>query len=153
MCELLHAFLKHVSMEWLHIDSPYIRPKLKSWRSSNQCDNPHLGRFFKKSPDDLWGVEHTNHLWHHPSTSLAVIMWKVMGQHLFLDIIPNNFTVGTGRKVWCDQAMNQRVRSTFHISMMLSSIQEFIHPSPLPLRCTKRELRPAIAKAFQMSNS
>ena len=30
MHALLHAFFKHVSMEWLHIDSPNIRPKLKS---------------------------------------------------------------------------------------------------------------------------
>ena len=29
-----------------------------------------------------------------------------MGQHLFLNIIPSNFTVGTGWKVWCDRAMS-----------------------------------------------
>ena len=42
----------------------------------------------------------------HPSAFLAVIVWKVMGQHLFLNIIPNNFTVRTAQKVWCDRSMN-----------------------------------------------
>ena len=28
-----------------------------------------------------------------------------MGPYLFLNIIPYNFTVGTGRKLWCDQGM------------------------------------------------
>ena len=30
----------------------------------------------------------------------------MVGQHLFLNIIPNNFTATTGRKVWCDRAMS-----------------------------------------------
>ena len=30
-----------------------------------------------------------------------------MGQHLFLNIIPNNFTVRTGREVWCDRGLSQ----------------------------------------------
>ena len=38
----------------------------------------------------------------HPSSSPVVIVWKVVGQHLFLIIILNNFTAGTKRKVWCD---------------------------------------------------
>jgi hypothetical protein len=36
-------------------------------------------------------------------------MWKVMGQHLFLNIIPNNFMMArTGWKVWCDRDMSLR---------------------------------------------
>jgi hypothetical protein len=42
------------------------------------------------------GANHTNHIWHHPSTYLTVIVWKMMGQHLFLNIIPDNFTIGAG---------------------------------------------------------
>ena len=45
---------------------------------------------------------HTGHLRHHPSAPPTVIMWKVVGQHLFLNIIPNNFTAGSER---CDQGM------------------------------------------------
>ena len=43
----------------------------------------------------------------------AVIMWEVVGQHLFFFIIiPNNCTVGTGRKVWCDRSMrDNRLKS------------------------------------------
>ena len=52
-----------------------------------------------------WGVDHTNHFRYHPLASSAVIMWKVVDQHLILNIIPNNFTAGTKRKVWCDQNM------------------------------------------------
>ena len=48
-------------------------------------------------------IDHTGQFRHHPLASPAAIVWKVVGQHLFLDIIPNSFTVGTGRKVWCDQ--------------------------------------------------
>ena len=43
--------------------------------------------------------------WHHQSTSPAVIVWKVVGQHLSLNIIPNSFKSGTGRKNWCDRGM------------------------------------------------
>ena len=32
---------------------------------------------------------------------------KVVDQHLFLNIIPSNFTAETGRKVWCDQGMSR----------------------------------------------
>ena len=55
-----------------------------------------------------WGVNHTNHFRHHQSASPDVIVWKVVGQHLFLSIISNNFTAGTGRKVWCDRGMSGR---------------------------------------------
>ena len=50
-------------------------------------------------------ANHTNHFWHHLSASLSVIVWKVAGQHLFLNIIPNNFTTRTEWKGWCDRGM------------------------------------------------
>ena len=53
----------------------------------------------------VWGADHTGQYWHHPSASPAVIMWKVVGQHLFLNIVPNNFTARTEREVWCDRGM------------------------------------------------
>jgi hypothetical protein len=53
----------------------------------------------------LRGVDHTIHFWHHMPTSLAVIVWKVVGQHLFMYIVSNNFMVGIGREVWCDRNM------------------------------------------------
>ena len=31
---------------------------------------------------------------------------KMLGPHLFMNIIPNNFTVGTKHKIWCDWGMN-----------------------------------------------
>jgi hypothetical protein len=31
----------------------------------------------------------------------------VVGQHLFLNIVPIDFTIGTGQKVWCDQGMRE----------------------------------------------
>ena len=34
----------------------------------------------------------------------TVIVWKMVGQHLFLNIIPKNFTAGIGWKLWCDRA-------------------------------------------------
>ena len=39
-------------------------------------------------------------------TSPAVIVWKVVDQHLFLNTIPNNFTIGIGQKCWCDRAVS-----------------------------------------------
>ena len=44
--------------------------------------------------------------WHHPLTSLIVIVWKVLGEHLFLNIIPGNFMVETGRRFWYDRGMS-----------------------------------------------
>ena len=35
-------------------------------------------------------------------------MWKVVGQHLFLNIIPSSFTAKTRRKVWCGRSMTRR---------------------------------------------
>ena len=49
-------------------------------------------------------ADHTGQFRHHPSASPAVIVRKVVGHHLFLNIIPNNFTARTERKVWCDRA-------------------------------------------------
>ena len=56
----------------------------------------------------VWGADHIGKFLHHPSVSTLIIVWKVVGQHLFMNIIPNNFTVGTERKVWCDQGMSLR---------------------------------------------
>ena len=42
---------------------------------------------------------------HHPLTSPAVIVKKVVGHHLFMNIIPNNFMARTEQKVWCDRGM------------------------------------------------
>ena len=52
-----------------------------------------------------WRADHTGQFRHHPSASPALIVRKVVGHHLFLNIIPNNFTVRTERKVWCDRGM------------------------------------------------
>ena len=38
----------------------------------------------------------------------TVIVRKVVGQHLILNIIPKKFTTETGRKVWCDWRMRCR---------------------------------------------
>jgi hypothetical protein len=50
-------------------------------------------------------VDHTGHFWHRPSTFPAIIIWKVVSQHLFLNIIPNNSIARTGRKVSCDRGL------------------------------------------------
>ena len=64
----------------------------------------HSPRPLSKWP--TWGAYHTGQFEHHPSASSAVIVWKVVGQHLFLNIVPNNYTARTGRKVWCDRGMS-----------------------------------------------
>ena len=54
---------------------------------------------------------HGNKFEHHQVQTLSigisdyVIVWKMMDQHLFMNIIPNNFTAETGRGVWCDWGM------------------------------------------------
>ena len=53
----------------------------------------------------VWGADHTNQFRHHPSAYLVVTMWKVVGQHLFLNIIPNNLMPWTGEKALCDRGM------------------------------------------------
>ena len=45
------------------------------------------------------------HFRHHLSTSSATIVRKGENQHLFLNIIPNNFTAGTKRKIWCHRGI------------------------------------------------
>jgi hypothetical protein len=56
--------------------------------------------------NEYWGADHTGQFYHHPPATAAVIMWKVVGQLLFLNIIPSNFTARTGWKVWCDRGMS-----------------------------------------------
>ena len=52
-----------------------------------------------------WGIDHTSHFWDHPLGSPVVIVWKVVDQHLFMNIITSNFTARTIRKFWCDRSM------------------------------------------------
>ena len=40
-----------------------------------------------------------------------------MGQHLFLYVVPNNFTDGTGRKVWCDRGMREQRTLQFFLKV------------------------------------
>jgi hypothetical protein len=40
-------------------------------------------------------VDHTNEFRHRLWASLDVIVRKVEGQYLFMNIIPNNFMIGT----------------------------------------------------------
>jgi hypothetical protein len=60
------------------------------------------------TPESLCRGVYCPPLWQHPSSSLVEIVWKVMGQHLFLNLIPNNFTTRTGRKVWSDPSMSKQ---------------------------------------------
>ena len=46
------------------------------------------------------GANHYHHICNHLSTSLAVIVWD---QHLFMNIIPNNFTAEIEQNIWCHQ--------------------------------------------------
>jgi hypothetical protein len=52
-----------------------------------------------------WGVDYTHHYWQCLLASPSVRVWKMMGEHLYINIPPNNVTAGTGRKRWCDQGM------------------------------------------------
>ena len=58
----------------------------------------------------VWGANHTSQFQHHLSKSPSVIVRKVVGHHLFLNITPINFTARTKRKVWCDQRMSVYVK-------------------------------------------
>ena len=69
----------------------------------------------------VWGADHTDHLWHHLSASLVVIMWNVVGHHLFMNIIPNNFMDETRRKVRWGRDM----RDWSHQSFTTTSINIF----------------------------
>jgi len=60
-----------------------------------------------------WGANHTGQFLHHPTTSPTMLVWKVVDKYLFLNIIPNNFIVRTGRNFgvigpW--GAMNRKIR-------------------------------------------
>ena len=55
---------------------------------------------------EKWGADHTRQFRHHPSASPAVIVRKVVGHRLFLNIIRSNSTARTERKVWCDRGMS-----------------------------------------------
>ena len=81
----------------------------------SRCNQFTLGRIgsrpiMSKNIHRRWGVDHTGQFKYHPLASPALIVWKMMGQHLFLNIIPNNFKVGTGQKLWCDQGMSMHKR-------------------------------------------
>ena len=41
--------------------------------------------------------------WQHPWASLVVTVWRVVGRHLSLNVIPNNFMARARWKVWCDR--------------------------------------------------
>ena len=56
--------------------------------------------------NDKWRVNHTSQFRHHSSESSATTVWKVMGQHLFLNIFFSNFTARTGQWwIWCDRGV------------------------------------------------
>jgi hypothetical protein len=62
-----------------------------------------------------WGVEHTGEFRHHMSASPIVIEWKVVAQHLFLNIFLSNFTTGTGHKFWYDRSMSPHPHRQTHL--------------------------------------
>ena len=45
--------------------------------------------------DQVAYLQSGNGLRHHLSSSPAVMMWKVVGQYLFLNILPRSFTLGS----------------------------------------------------------
>jgi hypothetical protein len=51
------------------------------------------------------GTHHTCQFRQHPLASSVVMVWKVANWHLFLNMIPSNFTAGTIWKFWCDQGV------------------------------------------------
>ena len=62
------------------------------------------------------------------SASPAVIVRKVVDHHLFLNIIPSNFTARTERKVWCDRTITMCVE----IISPLFLLQWILIPLNLP---------------------
>ena len=60
----------------------------------------------------------------HRASSIALV-GKVVGHHLLLNIISNIFTVGTGRKCWCDQGR----RGWSHRSLTTPSVGIFYRSS------------------------
>ena len=82
----------------LALKAPNNPPKLNqnyAWASTSSC----CAVGFR--PVDTRGY-HTGQFRHHPSAYPTIIVWKVVGQHLILNIIPNKFTFRTRHKVWCD---------------------------------------------------
>ena len=72
------------------------------WRSQPYV-SPCVEHEWKGGYFQLWGIDHTRHFLYHPSLSPAAIVWKVVGQHLLLNIILTNFMAGTRWKDWCDR--------------------------------------------------
>ena len=89
--KVLENFLLKVATDSLHL-------RLSSYEGTQQ-------RGWLIDLRGTWGADHTEQFRHHPSASPAVIVRKVAGHHLFLNIIPSNFTARTERKVWCDRGM------------------------------------------------
>ena len=76
-------------------------------------------------PDGNFGVIKARGLSHGPVrhyilASLDVIVSKAVGQHLLMNIIPNNFTVNTRQKISCDWGM--RIWSHRPVSFQTPSI-------------------------------
>ena len=71
--------------------------------------HPHLHVGWKNAyayADAGWEADESGQFRHHLSASPAVIVRKIVGHHLFLNIIPSNFTARTELKVWCDRGMS-----------------------------------------------
>lgn len=66
----------------------------------------YMKKYKKKTWSSWRGVDPTNHSWHHLLASLTVIVWKMMDQNLYLNIIPSDFMAGIERKGWCDQELS-----------------------------------------------
>ena len=94
----IKIFNAHWSIEEINNTLRFVDPRfLKMGGSLEGCPPPSLS----------W-ADHTMQFRHHPSASPALIVRKVVGHHLFLNIIPNNFTAWTEWKVWCDRDINNR---------------------------------------------
>ena len=81
-------------------------PPFHQWECLKCNNGQGLSASYVKWPSR---ADHIGRFQHHPSASPAIIiMWKVVGQHLFLNLIPGNFIAGTKQKVWCDRGMTGR---------------------------------------------
>ena len=65
-------------------------PPKKKQKKLNWLDLETLGSrpIMPKHLPKHWGADHTGQSRHHPSASLVVVVWKVVGLHLFLNMIP-----------------------------------------------------------------
>ena len=70
----------------------------------------------------------TGHFWQHP----AVSVWKVVGQHLSLNIIPIKFMAWTGWKVWCDRGTSRDLRMEAPRSIPFPFLSFLGFPFPFP---------------------